>query len=149
MGMRVLLALLLLVVFAMAGLASIQSGLQDTAEPTEIDNETFTPDTTVIELSQSNLDGAYYNSTVEVWDENNTKVEEGTDYEWYVKNGTIRPLAGGELDGDSEASITYGYERPSKEEREMAGLLALIPRTGGFLLLLIPLFMLLIFARGG
>lgn len=133
-----------LVVVAMLAAYGFQAALADAGEDYTVVNETFTPGAgTITELENSNLTGGYYDNATEVYDGNGTEMDAGTDYTWLESNGTIRTLAGGGLDGDSEATITYSYQQTSKEQRGIAkALTALGPLVevgmilGGVMLLL-------------
>lgn len=147
---RVLLAFLAIGVLAMMAMGGLQAGLENAGEDHTVTNESWTPNPgTITELSESNRTGAYYANSVTVRDENGSIVAAGEDYRWYVENGTVEALAGGELDGDSEATITYSFQQTTADQREWAAVMAQIPRAGGAMLLLAPVLFLIVLFRGG
>lgn len=146
---RALIAIIGIGVVAMAMLGGVQAGLESAGDERTVANETFTPDTgNVTVLNESNVDGVYYDDTVTVYDENNTRMQAGTDYEWLDSNGTVRTLGGGDLDGDSSATITYGYSDPSDTQESLATLLAMLPQMLAFALPLLGFLLVLIMISG-
>lgn len=140
---RAVAAVLVLIIFAMVGVSGLEAALASGGDAVTVENETWTPDSgTVTQLDDSNQTGAFYDESVTVRDENGTLSDEGTDYEWFESNGTVKALSGGNLDGDSSATITYEYQQTSDEERALAGLLAWTPRLLG---LVIPAFVVVLF----
>lgn len=87
--------------------------------------ETFDPGTneTHVELNESNRDGVYYSSSVDVTDENGSLMRPGTDYEWHQSNGTLTVLDGGGLDGDTEGTVEYSLRVPSEQQRNYASMI--------------------------
>lgn len=149
--MRIVLAIVVLAVFGMLGVMGMDAILASNTERTDIDNETWTPDAgNVTELEDSNLEAADYDpvENVSVFDENDTEMTAGTDFEWFEDNGTVKALEGGGLDGDSSANISYGYERPPAEQVTMSSILAQIPAVMGFILPVGALVFLLLLVRG-
>jgi gamma-glutamylcyclotransferase (GGCT)/AIG2-like uncharacterized protein YtfP len=147
--MRVIFAFLALAVVGILGVQMIQGGLADAGGEVEIDSETFTPDAgNATLLDNSNINEAYYAETVTVRDENGTVVSAGVDYRWNESSGTVTTLSGGELAGDSTATIDYAYQRPTDRQQSFAALLSTIPRVGGLMLLLAPILFLLVIVRG-
>jgi hypothetical protein len=146
---RIVLMMIALAVFATVGVAGFQAGLENAGEDQLVVNETWTPDAgNVTTLDESNRDGAYYSENVTVFDENETEMEAGTDYRWFGANGTIKALAGGSLDGDSEATVSYSYQQTTETQRSMATILAAIPQLAGLALPIGALFVLLLFIKG-
>lgn len=140
---RAVAAILAVIILAMVGVSGLEAALASGGDPVTVENETWTPDPgNVTQLDDSNQTGAYYDESVTVRDENGNLSEEGTDYEWFTANGTVKALSGGNLDGDTSATITYGYQQTSEEERALAGLLAWTPRLLG---LVIPAFVVILF----
>lgn len=133
----------------MGGLATFQAGLELAGEDQTIENETWTPDPgNVTALDESNRDGAYYTDNVSVYGEMGGEMEYGSDYIWYAGNGTVQAVQGGDLDGDAEATITYGYQQTTAEQRSLTELAAQVPRGFGFFVLFIPVLLLLLFVTG-
>lgn len=129
---RVVVALIGILVIATVGVYATQAALEDAGDDILVQNETIKPTAgSVTTLDDSNRDGAYYNDNVTVRDENDTIVDRGSDYEWFATNGTVKPLTGGELDGDGNASVTYGYAQTTQAQRGMAGLLGELPGAAG------------------
>lgn len=148
--MRVILAVLAIAMLAIVGAHGFEAALETAGEDHTITNETWTPTAgSVTVLDESNRKGAYYAHNVTVYDENDTEVDPGKDYKWFVGNGTIKALSGGELEGDANASITYEFEQTSETQREFAGLLSHIPRVIGLALPAFVVVILLVFLRGG
>lgn len=148
--MRLILAFFAIAILAMVALAGVQASLEDAGDDRMIENETWTPNAgTVTELEESNRKGAYYADRVNVYNATGVEMDAGSDYEWFVENGTVKALTGGELDGETEATITYEFQQTTKEQREMAGMISHVPQAMGMALPLGALLALLIFARGG
>jgi len=114
----------------------LDAALADAGTREEISDESFTPNAgTVQSLDRSNLGNTvYYDSNVSVRDENGERSFEGTDYEWFESNGTIKPLVGGNLDGDASATIDYAYRETTERQRTMAQLAAVVPQGGALIL---------------
>lgn len=133
--MRAIIALVGIALFALIGIIGMNAALANNASLTTVENETWTPDPgNVTELNDSNLEGADYNETVTVRDNSGTVMTDGTDYEWFAGNGTVKALTGGGLDGETEATISYGYERPPPEQVQMAVTLSQLPASAGIIL---------------
>lgn len=83
------------------------------------ENETFTPSPSgqYLSLSESNNGTVIYDDSVTVYDENDTEMSAPGDYEWRQQNGTILVNATGRLDGDANASITYGYRVGNQQQQ--------------------------------
>lgn len=145
----VLVSLLLLGAGAVA-----DEGVGHTGERTDIVEEEFTPQGnigSVISLDNSNSDELTYSDDAEVKDMNGNHSIEGEDYEWNANNGTIRPLSGGNLDGDNTATINYTIWNPTQQDDDIAGTIATLVDTGGFipLLLLVALVVGAVVVLGG
>lgn len=146
---RAVVSLILLALVAMVGVYGLQAALADAGDSHQIDNETWTPDAgNWTELEQSNRDGAYYDASVSVYDENDTLVEAGVDYEWNTTNGSVKALTGGELDGDANATISYGFDQTTQEQRDLAGLAAIMPRIVGVAFVVVGFLLFLLFING-
>lgn len=147
---RIVLAIIGIAILSMAGIAAFQAGLAEAGEDYVVTNETWTPDAgNVTALDESNRKGVYYSDNATVYDENDTRMEYGTDYVWYTDNGTVKALGGGGLDGDSSATISYQYQVTTRSQRELAGVVGQIPRVAGLALPLGALMFLLFLVRGG
>lgn len=132
---KAVVAILALVILSVGGVYATQAALEDAGEDELVVNETWTPDAgNVTHLENSNRKGAYYSTNVTVYDENGTEMDAGTDYEWFTRNGTVKAVVGGGLDGDTEATITYAYQQTTAEQRALAGALANIPSMLGIIL---------------
>lgn len=117
------------------GVFGLQTALAGAGQKETVDSESFNPSAgTVQTLDRSQLANTFYNDTVQVFDENGDRSFEGTDYEWLETNGTIKPLAGGNLDGDSTATITYSYRTTTQTQRQLTALTSQIPRVAGIML---------------
>lgn len=151
--MRILLLPIGLFIIAIVGVGAIQAGLISGGDDVTNINETWTPSAgSVTQLDDSNLDNGYYDNETTVYntsDDSATEMEEGTDYEWFESNGTVKALSGGGLDGATEATITYSYQLTTDEEERIAGMLAQVPRAAGVFLPLFGIVVLLLFLRGG
>lgn len=146
---RAVLGLITIGLLAMMALGGYQAALASAGSDVTITNETWTPDAgNVTQLDESGREDAYYDQTVTVRDENDSLMQAGSDYEWHESNGTVKALSGGDLDGDDNATITYGYEEPTREQQRLTGALSQIPRVMGYLVLFAPVLILLLFVRG-
>lgn len=151
--MRVILLPFGLLVIALVGVAALQAGLISGGDDITNVNETWTPNAgSVTQLEDSELDNAYYDNTTTVYNTTGStavEMDEGTDYEWIESNGTVKAIAGGGLDGATEATITYSYQLTTDEEERIAGMLAQVPRIAGVALPVFGvLFLLLFLGRG-
>lgn len=148
--MRLILAVIGIGLLAMVAVMGFDAALADNSDRYVVENETFTPDAgNVTVLENSNLDGATYNDTVRVWNASDVEMTDGQDYEWHHSNGTLRTLEGGDLANDSDARITYDYERPPEEQLMMSDILSQIPSVTGLVLPVFALVFLLLIVRGG
>lgn len=146
---RIVLAFIALAILATVGVAGLQASLEDAGEDYEITGESWTPDAgNVTTLDESNRQGAYYNETVQVYDGNDNPSEAGVDYRWYDGNGTVKALSGGNLDGDTSATIHYSFQQTTQEHRQMTALLGNLPRMMGLMLPIGAMMMLFIVIRG-
>jgi len=107
-----------------------------------IENETWVPNTaTATNLVQSNLAGVIYDP-YPVVKTNGTSTPkiltvDMVDYKFYNSNGTIQAIAGGQLDGLTDASITYKYVAPNKAASVQLTMLANLIQSLGAMLPLI------------
>jgi hypothetical protein len=102
-------------------------------------NETWVPNTaTATNLVQSNLAGVIYDPNPVVKTNGTTTPKvltvEGIDYKFYNTNGTIQAIAGGQLDGLTDASIDYAYVAPSKAAQTQLTMLAGVIQSLGAIL---------------
>lgn len=135
---RAVVAIFALIVLALVGSYAVDATLETTGENVTVEGEEWTPDAgNVTNLTESHVDGAYYDHEVTVRDEGSVTVTEGEDYLWFVGNGTIYTVEGGDLDGDTSATIDYGYRLPTDQQRQFATLLAWFPRI---IAVIIPVF---------
>lgn len=120
-----IIAALLVGVSLLAGTGIIHYSVSNTGDQATY-SETFDPGTnqTHITLNESNRDGVYYSSTVDVTDENDSVMRPGIDYRWHQSNGTLTVLDGGGLDGDNEGTVEYSLRVPSSQQKSSATLLA-------------------------
>jgi len=147
---RAFVAILGLAIVAAMAIGGFQLALSDAGDDVTVSNETWTPNAgTYVALNKSNLQHASYDPTVIVRDENDTLQDLGTDYDWNDTQGTVQATAGGGLDGDANASITYGYQVSTEQQREVATALGLLPEIMGFLLPVLGIVILLKLLGGG
>lgn len=133
--MRVAVVFVGLAIVAMMAVMGIQTALAGAGDREVIDGESFNPSAGSYQsLDRSNLANTYYNDSVSVTDENGDRSFEGRDYEWNATDGTIKPIVGGNLDGDSTATIDYDYRRTTERQRELAALTSQIPSSIGLIL---------------
>lgn len=119
-----LIALLVLGLLVVVGAAGIDAAHQQAGEQFQ-HNESFSPDAgNVTVLDNSNLDGVVYDARVTVKDSNQQKMVSGEDYEWLKTNGTVKTVSGGRLDGESSATINYGYGAPTETQTNIATLMS-------------------------
>jgi hypothetical protein len=133
---RVVGVFLALAILAATAVFGIQGALAGAGDRQQIDGETFTPVVgSAVSLERSNLGAdVYYNDSVAVVDENGDTAYEGRDYRWLERNGTIVALAGGNLDGDSSATVDYDYRRTTQTQQELAALASQVPRSISYIL---------------
>ena len=112
-----------LAIILIAGVTGINAAVKASGPATTVSDENFTPNAgNVTELSQSNVKTAIYDRQVVVLDENGTRMLEDNDFYWHEDNGTLETIEGGDLDGDTSASISYGYNEPGGEVRGFASI---------------------------
>lgn len=105
-------------------------------------NETWIPNTAAAtNLIQSNLAGVIYDPYPVVKTNGTTTPKiltvDGVDYKYYNLNGTVQAIAGGKLDGLSDASIDYMYVAPNKAASTQLTMLANLIQSLGAILPLI------------
>jgi hypothetical protein len=105
-------------------------------------NETWVPNTAAAtNLIQSNLAGVIYDPYPVVKTNGTTTPKiltvDGVDYTFYNLNGTVQAIAGGKLDGLSDASIDYMYVAPNKAASMQLTMLAGVIQSLGAMLPLI------------
>jgi len=133
--MRAIIALVGIALFALIGVIGMNAALANNTSTTSITDEDWTPDAgNITELNKSNLEAADYNETVTVRDSTGTVMSNETDYTWFDGNGTVKATVGGGLDGESEATISYGYERAPDDQVELAVTLSQLPASAGAIL---------------
>lgn len=120
---------ILLVVFAILLIAGIQmfdAGASAAADENLITNESWTSDPgTYVTLDRSN-EGYAYNNSVVVRNATGATMTDGTDYDWNESDGTIKAIAGGDLDPAQSANITYSVEEQTEVQQ---GITAIIGGT--------------------
>jgi hypothetical protein len=140
-------AVVILVLLGAFGALSFQASLESGGQTQVVTNETFTPDASnITTLSESDRDDVVYarDRAVTVRDSNGTEMQPGSDYEWRRSNGSLRTVAGGDLDGEPSANITYSYAFIDDDQRLFASLLSRIPTILG---LAAPALVIIIFLR--
>lgn len=124
MPAKLILATVAVAVIVLAGAAAVDAGVSATGQQQTF-SESFVPSAgAVTALDQSELDPVRYfhESNVTVTNGSGVVMAAGVDYEWIRSNGTVETLAGGRLDGDSTADITYGYRATSSDATDVAHL---------------------------
>lgn len=123
--------------------------LADSGTDVQVENESFTPTSgTVITLNESARDDVIYNESVTVRDENDTVMTAGSDYRWFANNGTVKPVAGGDLAGDANATVTYGYLDTTEGAIRGSNVVAQIPSLFGMALPLGAVLLFILALRG-
>lgn len=119
-----IIAVLVVAIGLLAGVGVVHQSLSNTGAD-QAYTETFDPGTneTHVTLNESNRDSVYYTSSVDVTDENNSLMRPGIDYTWHETNGTLTVLDGGDLDGDSTATVDYSLRIPNEQQRNYATML--------------------------
>ena len=134
---KIICVILLLIFVPYILSASSVAGEQQT-----ILNETWVPNTAAAtNLVQSNLAGVIYDPypVVKTNGTTNPKIlaVDGVDYTFYNTNGTVQAIAGGKLDGLTDASIDYMYVAPNKATSTQLTMLSNLIQSLGALLPLI------------
>jgi len=147
--MRILFVFFVIAIVAAASAPAISATLNEAGERTSITNESFTPNAgSVTTLEQSKLDNTVYDDSVTVYDDTNDRVYEGDDYQWFESNGTIKTVTGGELDGDTSATVSYSFQSTTETQRGFAAMFSQIPNVMGLALPVFALLMVLVLFRG-
>ena len=134
-NIKMILCVILLILF----IPWILSASAVAGEQQVILNETWIPNTAAAtNLVQSNLAGVIYDPDPVVKTNGTTTPKiltvEGIDYKYYNNNGTVQAIAGGKLDGLSNASIDYAYVAPSKAAQTQLTMLAGVIQSLGSIL---------------
>ena len=134
-NIKMILCVILLILF----IPWILSASAVAGEQQVILNETWIPNTAAAtNLVQSNLAGVIYDPDPVVKTNGTTTPKiltvEGIDYKYYNNNGTVQAIAGGKLDGLSNASINYAYVAPSKAAQTQLTMLAGVIQSLGSIL---------------
>ena len=134
-NIKMILCVILLILF----IPWILSASAVAGEQQVILNETWIPNTaSATNLVQSNLAGVIYDPNPVVKTNGTTTPKiltvEGIDYKYYNNNGTVQAIAGGKLDGLSNASINYAYVAPSKAAQTQLTMLAGVIQSLGSIL---------------
>lgn len=146
---RAVVAIMAIVVVGFFAVVGFQAAVDSAGADKEITAESFTPSAgSVTTLDHSNLDHTHYDATVDVRDSNGELMDPENDYVWFQDNGTIKTITGGDLDGETNAEIDYGYETTTTEQRQLARIPAMLPRALGALLPVLGVALLLIITRG-
>lgn len=147
---RAIVAVFALIIMVTAGIYGMQASLEGAGENHTVTNETWTSDPgNVTILDESNRTGAYYADSTDVTvynltDTGDVEMEPGTDYEWIPDNGTVKALAGGDLDPATDATISYSFQQTTEEQRGLSSMIGLLPQA---LALAIPAFVLVLFFK--
>jgi len=146
---RAIIAIFGIILIGVVSVAALQAAVANAGDNRIVVNETWTPDAgTVTELDESKQNGAYYSNQTTVYDSTNVEMERGVDYEWYEDNGTVKALAGGGLDGESSATISFTYQQTTSEQRALAAIPSKIPNIIGVLTPLLGVALLFMFLKG-
>lgn len=147
--MRIVIMFLVLAICATAAAPALSATLNEAGDDETITNESFTPKAgSVTTLERSSLSNTKYVDDVAVFDDGNDRVFEPDDYQWFERNGTIKTVTGGQLDGATSATVTYSYQQTTERQRGFASMFSQIPRVMGLALPALALLTALIFFRG-
>jgi hypothetical protein len=105
------------------GIVAVDAGVAETGELRTFSETASNPTAgTTLTLNQSNLDSVRYVpvDALTVTDENGTLMIPGEDFSYDRANGTITPLAGGRLAGDSSASVEYGLRMVTSQQEDVS-----------------------------
>lgn len=146
---RALVGIFALIIIAGVGVYGIEAALETAGDDRDIENETFTPTSgTVIQLDNSDRENAFYEHQVAVFNQSDVRMVEGTDYTWFSINGTVKPLSGGDLAGDSSANISYGFAVTTEDQRQLTSILAMLPTVVGLAIPALAFVLFVAFVRG-
>lgn len=107
---QLVIALVVLAFVLMGGIGAIGETNANQQPVFEIDNEEFDPSQPgIIELENSNIDGATYSDTATVRDKQGTELVPQDDYLWYSSNGTMEIPTNSAIENDNVAYIDYDY----------------------------------------
>lgn len=147
--MRMLFMLLILAIFTASAVPALSATLNEAGDDRLVTNETWSPSAgSVTTLERSNLDNTVYDDDVVVRDDGNNRTYEGDDYVWFESNGTIKTVTGGELDGDTSATVSYGFQTTTAQQRGFAAMFSQVPNVMGMALPVFALLFLLVVVRG-
>lgn len=114
-----------IMIFAIGGLYVYDATVQDSRHDITIDNESFTPNASdgVERFDNSELERADYDETVDVFDANESEIEQSGNYTWHDSNGTLSVVSNSQLDNESNATITYGYLGQTLDQTKVSNVL--------------------------
>lgn len=149
MALRMAVILIIIAIFAAAAPTALSETLNEAGENVDVTDETWTPTAgSVTTLDQSNKDNVAYDEAVVVRDSNGNRVYSPEDYRWFESNGTIKTVTGGQLDGETSATIDYSYQATTEQQRSFAALMSQIPNIYGLALPVFALLFALLVVRG-
>lgn len=146
---RAIVAILAIVLLVGVSIFAYQAAIAEAGEDTVVTNESWTPTAgSVTQLDNSNQEGAYYGNDTTVFDSTDSLMDRGADYRWFADNGTVKAVAGGDLDGESSATISYTYQQTTAEQRGLFNLATQMPNVLAALIPLLGVALLLKFLTG-
>ena len=123
-------AVLLVSIFLVGGGAVAQLVYEDTGDHTTVDESVDTGSIgTLVTLNDSNLEGVFYDETVNVTNGSDVQMVPGDDYQWFEQNGTLEVLSQS-LANETGATVQYDYRRPTQTQTAFADRFATLIDTG-------------------
>jgi hypothetical protein len=118
--MKLATVLVVLALVSSIGLVAVDQALTESASEFAVQDEQFTPQTGTyvqVNVTGSNL---RYSSEAEILvEKSNGKQVPPSAYRWNATDGTIYTVPGGDLDGESNATITYDVFEPTPVQRNL------------------------------
>lgn len=118
-----LIAVVGLAILVLAGASAVNAAFQASGQGYHVDDESFSPDPGVNQLTNSNIANATYNNSITVSVSGDTVDSDGN-YSWLQHNGTIDVESGSYLANQTSANASYGWVENSDQERNFVSLFA-------------------------
>jgi len=115
----------------------VNVGYEQSFEDVDVTNESITVDyNNLVFVNEEPTEGEY-EETVTVYNDTDALLTDGTDYEWYASNGSVKWYDTNATQAGEAAAISYTYEDPTEDQAAMSGALRAISLALVFVLFLL------------
>lgn len=116
------------------GVVAVQDSMDRGGEPYTVQGESIADSPLTggqtYEVDNANVPNARFQNRVEVRNGTGEMMVADEDYVWYPSNGSVKVVTGGRIDGDEEMTITYAYNVPTDEQRELTTIVGQLISSG-------------------